>query len=104
MKNFSIGYFDRRNKDLLFAVRLPLSAGSYSYNEDNYNMTVNKNIGTIANRGWEISLDGDIVKKGDWYWNLGVDATFLKNKIIKLLRYAQLHRGTFTLRFLYLSL
>ena len=82
--NFSIGYFDRRNKDLLFAVRLPLSAGSYSYNEDNYNMTVNKNIGTIANRGWEISLDGDIVKKGDWYWNLGVDATFLKNKIIKL--------------------
>ena len=82
--NFSIGYFDRRNKDLLFAVRLPLSAGSFSYNEDNYNMTVNKNIGTIANRGWEISLDGDIVKKGDWYWNLGVDATFLKNKIIKL--------------------
>lgn len=82
--NFSIGYFDRRNKDLLFAVRLPLSAGSFSYNEDYYNMTVNKNIGTIANRGWEISLDGDIIKKGDWYWNLGVDATFLKNKIIKL--------------------
>ena len=82
--NFSIGYFDRRNKDLLFAVRLPLSAGSFSYNEDYYNMTINKNIGTIANRGWEISLDADIVKKGDWYWNLGVDATFLKNKIIKL--------------------
>ena len=82
--NFSIGYFDRRNKDLLFAVRLPLSAGSYSYNEDYYNMTVNKNIGTIANRGWEISIDGDIVKKNGWLWNLGIDASFIKNKIIKL--------------------
>ena len=82
--NFSIGYFDKRNKDLLFAVRLPLSAGSYSYNEDYYNMTVNKNIGTISNRGWEISLDGDIIKTKDWLWNLGLDATFIKNKIIKL--------------------
>ena len=82
--NFSIGYFDRRNKDLLFAVRLPLSAGSFSYNEDYYNMTVNKNIGTIANRGLEISLDGDIIKKSDLQWNLGLDATFLKNKIITL--------------------
>ena len=82
--NFSIGYFDKRNKDLLFAVRLPLSAGSYSYNEDYYNMTVNKNIGTIANRGWEISIDGDVLKTKNWLVNLGVDATFVKNKIIKL--------------------
>jgi hypothetical protein len=81
--NFSIGYFDKRNKDLLFAVRLPLSAGSFSYG-DYYNMTVNKNIGTIANRGWEISLDADVLQKKDWTVNVGLDATFIKNKIIKL--------------------
>ena len=29
--NFQIGYFDKRSKDLLFEVRLPLSAGSYPW-------------------------------------------------------------------------
>lgn len=82
--NFSIGYFDKRNKDLLFAVRLPYSAGAFSYNEETANLTINRNIGTISNRGFEISLNGDIVSSSDWKWNLGVDATFLKNKIIKL--------------------
>ena len=81
--NFSIGYFDKRNKDLLFAVRLPLSAGSFSYG-DYINMTVNKNIGTIANRGWEISVDGDVYQTKNWLVNVGFDATFIKNKIIKL--------------------
>ena len=81
--NFSIGYFDKRNKDLLFDVRLPLSAGSFSYGDD-YNMTIAKNIGTISNYGWEISLDGDIVKTKDWRWTAGIDATFLNNKIRKL--------------------
>ena len=82
--NFQIGYFDKRSKDLLFEVRLPLSAGSYPWVDDNMNMTPYKNIGTVSNRGWEISLNGDIIKNKDWRWNLGVDATFLKNKIIKL--------------------
>lgn len=82
--NFQIGYFDKRSKDLLFEVRLPLSAGSYPWDENNMNLTQYKNIGTISNRGWEISLNGDVVRSKDWNWNIGVDATFLKNKIIKL--------------------
>ena len=81
--NFSIGYFDKRNKDLLFDVRLPLSAGSFSYGDD-YNMTIAKNIGTISNYGWELSFDGDIIKTKDLQWSAGIDATFLKNKIRKL--------------------
>lgn len=86
--NFQIGYFDKRSKDLLFEVRLPLSAGSYPWvdtdNNAPMNLTQYKNIGTVSNRGWEISLNGDIIKNKDWRWNLGVDATFLKNKIVKL--------------------
>ena len=82
--NYSIGYFDKRSKDLLFAVRLPLSAGSYPYNEGDYNMTIYKNIGTISNRGWEIAFDYDIFKGKKFSWNVGIDATFLSNKIIKL--------------------
>lgn len=84
--NFNIGYFDKRSKDLLFQVRLPLSAGSFPYVDDTdpMNMTQYKNIGTISNRGFEISLSGDVVKTKDWTWTLSADATFLKNKIKKL--------------------
>lgn len=82
--NFSIGYFDKRSKDLLFAVKLPLSAGSYPYDDDNLNLTQNMNIGTISNRGFEISADVDIINNKDWSWNVGADATFLKNEIVKL--------------------
>lgn len=82
--NFSIGYFDKRNKDLLFAVRLPYSAGAFSYNDETTNLTISKNIGTISNRGFEIALDGDVIATSDLKWNIGVDATFLKNKIVKL--------------------
>ena len=81
--NFSIGYFDRRNKDLLFEVRLPLSAGSYTW-ADVLNLTKYQNIGTISNRGFEISLNGDVIKKKSFTWNLFVDATFLNSKIKKL--------------------
>ena len=47
-------------------------------------MTQWKNIGTVSNRGWEISLDYDIIANRKLRWNVGLDATFLKNKIVKL--------------------
>ena len=82
--NFSIGYFDKRSKDLLFQVRMPLSAGSFAYDENMMNLAQYQNIGTISNRGFEIALSGDVIRKKDWTWNLAFDATTLKNKVIKL--------------------
>lgn len=82
--NFSIGYFDKRSKDLLFEVKLPLSAGSYPFDDAKTNMTQYQNIGTISNRGFELAADVDIIKTKDWIWNFGVDATFIKNEIVKL--------------------
>ena len=82
--NFSLGYFDKRSKDLLFQVRFPLSAGSFSGNSDIENLTQYQNIGTISNRGFEIMLSGDVVRSKDWTWNLSFDATTLKNKVLKL--------------------
>ncbi|MBP3519361.1 MAG: TonB-dependent receptor [Parabacteroides sp.] len=82
--NFQLGYFDKRSKDLLFEVRLPLSAGSYPWQDNMMNLSQYKNIGTISNRGVEISLNADVFRNKDWNWNIGVDATFLKNKIVKL--------------------
>ena len=82
--NVQIGYFDKRSKDLLFEVRLPLSAGSYPYNQNVMNLTQYQNIGTISNRGVEIALDVDAINNNDWRWNIGLDATIMKNKIMKL--------------------
>ena len=80
--NFSIEYFDKRNKDLLFNVYNPLSAGatSTSYAES----VITKNLGTISNKGVEISADIDVFKNKDWRINVGADITILKNEVVKL--------------------
>lgn len=82
--NFSAGYFNKRSKDLLFQVKLPLSTGSYPFDSGNTNMPQYQNIGTISNKGFELAADIDIIRTKDWTWNFGIDATILKSKIIKL--------------------
>ena len=79
-----LGYFDKRSKDLLFAVPLPSSAGAFIWNENSYNLTQLKNLGTVSNRGIELSIGVDAIKNKDWKWNVGLDMTWLKNKIVKL--------------------
>ncbi|MDO5442905.1 MAG: SusC/RagA family TonB-linked outer membrane protein [Bacteroidia bacterium] len=80
--NFNIEYFDKRNKDLLFDVYLPLSAGGTDSGAAE--STVTKNIGVISNRGVEIEADVDIFRSRDWNINFGANATMLKNKIVEL--------------------
>jgi len=80
--NLNVEYFDRKNKDLLFNVYNPLSAGSTNLKD--YSSTITQNLGTIANRGFEISTDVDIFRNKDWKVNLSANATFIKNKVTKL--------------------
>lgn len=80
--NLSVEYFDKRNRDLLFDVYLPLSAGGTS--SDNAEATITENLGTISNRGFEINTDVDIFKNKDWTVNFAANASFIKNKIVKL--------------------
>lgn len=82
--DFSVGYFDKRSVDLLFSVPLPLSLGGFNYEDDSPNLSIYKNIGTVSNSGVELSFSGDVIRTRDFSWNLGVDATFLKNRIITL--------------------
>ncbi|MBO4923078.1 MAG: TonB-dependent receptor [Bacteroidales bacterium] len=78
----NIDYFDRRNKDLLFGVILPISAGPTSSGSTNPSVT--QNIGTMSNRGIEIETNIDIVRTRDWKVNFFANATFLKSKILSL--------------------
>ena len=80
--NLSLEYFDKRNKDLIFEVYSPLSAGATS--SGSAESTITKNIGTISNKGFEINTDIDVFKNKDWRINFATNATFLKNKVTKL--------------------
>ncbi len=82
---FSVGYFDKRNADLLYNVTLPASAGSAGVPGSwGSSMRVMQNIGTLSNRGWELQFGVDIVRSPEFNWHFDIDASFVKNKIVKL--------------------
>jgi len=71
----SIEYYNRETDGLIFAVPNPLSSGLDNRME---------NIGSMYNRGFEIALDGVILKTNDFSWSLNVNASTIKNKITDL--------------------
>ena len=79
--NFSLGYFDKRSKDLSSRFVSHCQQVLSSDDDAIQNLTQYQNIGTISNRGFEIMLGGDVVRSKDWTWNLSFDATTLKNKV-----------------------
>ncbi len=80
--NFSVGYFDKRNADLLYNVTLPSSDGQIE--NSGVNSRIMRNIGTMVNRGWELQFGVDIIRNASFNWNFNIDASFVKNKIEKL--------------------
>lgn len=73
--NGGMEFFSRYAKDLLFNRPLAISSGSNSYPD---------NIGDMRNTGFEIELNGDIIRTDKINWNLFLNATTYKNKILTL--------------------
>ena len=80
--NFTFEYFNKTTQGLLFDVEHPASVGGISGSD--VTTATTKNIGSVRNRGVEITLDTDIIKTRDFTWNFGVNATWMKNTILKL--------------------
>ena len=80
--NFSIEYYSRVNKDLLFDLYDPLSAGAQDPGDAESVKTVN--LGKIQNSGIEINTDVDIIKTKDWTFNFGMNLTTIRNRVIEL--------------------
>ena len=80
--NFSIEYFAKGSHDLIFNLNQPLSAGATSTSTAASQVQVN--IGNMMNHGIELSADYDIVKTTDFRFNMGLNLTYLKNKITKM--------------------
>ncbi|MEN5310285.1 SusC/RagA family TonB-linked outer membrane protein [Chryseobacterium cucumeris] len=73
----SVEYYNRVTEDLIFPVPLPVSAGV----PDN---TISRNVGTMYNRGFEFSINADVIKNQNFTWNINANASTLKNQITEL--------------------
>lgn len=73
---FTAEYFDRVSKDIITAIPIPLSVGSFP-------ATVTTNAATLKNYGWEFTL-GYRNADGPVKYSISGNAYTLKNKVLKL--------------------
>lgn len=72
--NVTVDYFNKLTEDVLFELSFPVPGGSSA--------RIWRNLpATIKNNGLEVALNANLVSKNDFNWNLGVNATFLKNML-----------------------
>lgn len=72
----SVDIYLKKTKDLLATVSVP--AGS------NFSNQLITNIGSLENKGLELTLNAEIIKSRDWNWNASFNMAFNKNEIRKL--------------------
>jgi TonB-dependent starch-binding outer membrane protein SusC len=84
--NFTADYFLNDINNLVLAVPTPLSAGipTPSGTSTNSGGTISQNIGTLNNRGIELSLGGNVIQNRDFTWSLSVNYSVVRNKITAL--------------------
>jgi len=75
--NGTFEYFSRKTTDLLYNKPTPLSSG-------NVTGSIPTNIGSILNTGFELSLDGTIIKTRDFEWDLNFNISHYTNEIKEL--------------------
>ena len=73
--SLSVDYFMKKTDDLLFGVTVP------AYNGGG---TVNRNIGTMENKGYEIVVSGVPVSTNDFRWDASFNFTAIQNKLTSL--------------------
>ncbi|MFR9504318.1 MAG: TonB-dependent receptor [Rikenellaceae bacterium] len=71
----TVDVYDRTTKDMLLDKSVPQTSGFSS----NF-----MNIGSLSNKGLEISLDAAVISKKDFTWDLGFNIAFNKSEILDL--------------------
>lgn len=71
----SFGYYDKRSADLLVALPVPTSTGFSS---------ALQNYATIDNRGLELELRGQIIKKKNFQWSTMLNISGNRSKVLNL--------------------
>ena len=71
----TIEWYSRKTTDLLLEYPMAISLGFPGYYA---------NVGSIVNRGLDMTVGADIIRNQDWYWNVTLMGSTLKNKVLSL--------------------
>lgn len=71
----SVDLYKKETKDMIQTVAAPLP---------NLNNQITTNIGSMENKGVEITLGGDIMRANNFSWSAAANATFNQNEITKI--------------------
>ncbi|MEO6869455.1 MAG: SusC/RagA family TonB-linked outer membrane protein, partial [Ginsengibacter sp.] len=87
----TLDYYKRKTDKLLFAVNVSGTTGFNSFQG---------NVGTVENKGFEVLLAGDLIRKRDLTWNVSVSYTHNDNNVLELFKDNQPAAGTSGLAYL----
>jgi len=73
--NIEFEYYHSVTKDMLFQVPLSFTSG-FDKGWDN--------VGSLENRGVELTVDWDVIRAGDFKWNLNANAGYNQNEVTEL--------------------
>jgi TonB-dependent starch-binding outer membrane protein SusC len=77
----TVEYYNKNTDDMIYGVNVPYAVGIGVY--QNAPQPIQKNIGQMTNKGWDINL-AYRDKIGDFNYNIGANTSFNKNEIAKL--------------------
>ncbi|MEK6478833.1 TonB-dependent receptor [Catalinimonas sp. 4WD22] len=72
---FTADYYYKKTTDLIYDVAVPYVSGFASSLQ---------NIGSIENKGVELSIESDIFTRGDFSWTTAFNISFNRNKVLEL--------------------
>ncbi|HBC77545.1 MAG TPA: SusC/RagA family TonB-linked outer membrane protein [Bacteroidales bacterium] len=74
--NGTIEYYNKVTNDLLYNYSVPVPPYMYA--------TMLANVGSMENKGIELTLTGDVIRKTNLRWTISVNAAHNENKIVSL--------------------
>jgi iron complex outermembrane receptor protein len=74
--NGTLEYYSKNTKDLLYNYAVPVPPYMYS--------TIAANVGSMENKGIELTLTGDVIRKTNFRWTISVNGAHNENKITSL--------------------
>jgi len=73
--NGEIVYFEKNTTGMIIYSLLPSETGFASFNA---------NVADVSNKGWELSIGGDIIRNTDFNWNSSFNISFIKGVVENL--------------------
>jgi TonB-linked SusC/RagA family outer membrane protein len=71
----TVDYYHRKTNNLIYPKNVSFTTGFSSFTS---------NVGNLENKGIEVALSGDIIKKKDFNWNVSANFSSNDNKVLKL--------------------